>query len=208
MMQAHLLPSCNIYATVTKGSFLLSLLEGRLVRLRPLRRDDLTLVGMWDQDEEVTRYSGRKFALETPEDWLRRYIRSNRTRAVAIETLDGRLIGDLELEEINWRAGSTELRITLGDKEYWNRGFGTDAVNQALHLAFVGLSLHMVYLRVYASNRRAIRCYEKCNFRREGVLRAGSRRVGTEDILLMSVARDVFVRCGRRALGAGATPVA
>lgn len=163
---------------------------------------------MWDQDEEVTRYSGRKFAFESPENWLGRYIRSSRTRAVAIETLDGRLIGDLELEEINWRAGTTELRITLGDKEYWNRGFGTDAVNQALRLAFVGLGLHMVYLRVYVSNRRAIRCYEKCSFRREGVLRAGSRRVGTEDILLMSVAREVFLRREGRIPSAGETPVA
>lgn len=152
------------------------------------------MVGVWDQDEEVTRYGGCRFAAETPEDWLGRYIRSNRTRAVAVETLEGRLIGDLELEEINWRAGTAELRITLGDKGFWNQGFGTDAVGQALHLAFLGLNLNLVYLRVYVSNPRAIRCYQKCGFRREGVLRAGSRRVGAEDILLMSIQREAFVR--------------
>ncbi len=186
----------------------MSLLQGRLVRLRPLKREDLTMVGVWDQDEEVTRFSGHKFATETPENWLRRYIRSNRTRALAIETLEGRLIGDLELEEINWRAGTAELRVTLGDKSSWNRGFGTDAVEQALHLAFIGLSLNLVYLRVYVTNPRAVRCYEKCGFRREGVLRAGNRRIGTEDILLMSIPREMFVRRQTSAQTRRSAPVA
>ncbi len=184
------------------------LLQGRLVRLRPLTRDDLPFVARWDADEEVTRFSGRKFAEEAPETWFGRYIRSNRTRALAIETLEDRLIGDLELEEINWRAGTTELRITIGDKDYWSQGYGTDAVREALELAFVGLRLRLMYLRVYTSNKRAIRCYEKCAFSREGVLKAGSRRVGLEDILLMSVDREAHMAGRGREPGDLSLPVA
>ena len=169
-------------------------LEGRLARLRSLTREDLNSVALWDGDEEVTRFSGRKFTKEAPEGWFSRYIRSNRTRALAIESLDGKLIGDLELEEINWRAGTAELRITIGEKDYWNRGYGTDAVQQALRLAFVGLKLRLVYLRVYTSNVRAIRVYQNCGFSREGLLKAGSRRTGSQDILLMSLRRETFLQ--------------
>lgn len=166
------------------------------------------MMEVWDQDDEVTRFSGRKFGTESSEEWLRRYIRSNRTRAVAVETLEGQLIGDLELEEINWRAGSAELRITLGEKQYWNHGYGTDAVLLALYLAFIGLRLNLVYLRVYVSNPRAIRCYQKCGFGREGLLRAGSRRVATEDVLLMSIKREDYVENRKLAETINSAPVA
>ena len=55
-------------------------------------------------------------------------------------------------------------------RAYWDQGFGTDAVRTLVEYAFRSMRLSRVYLRVFTSNVRAIRCYEKVGFRKEGRL--------------------------------------
>ncbi len=54
------------------------------------------------------------------------------------------------------------------------RGLGTAATHLVLAYAFDVLALHRVELRVLTFNERAIACYEKCGFVREGVEREGA----------------------------------
>lgn len=187
-----------------------ALIEGRAIKLRPILREDLEQLRKWDEDEEIIHYSGKKFLGESSEDWLRRYLGNTRNRALAIETRDGRFIGDIELEEINWRAGMAELRICIGDKECWDRGFGTDAVVTLLRFAFGTLKLNAIYLRVYSTNLRAIKCYQKCGFSKEGLLKVGRRQPGEGDIVLMTISRERFCRrrFGEMAAAAGSGLVA
>ena len=96
--------------------------------------------------------------------------------------LDNQVIGDIELDHIAWRSGDAELRIRIGRKDLWNQGLGTDAVETILGYAFQRLNLNRIYLRVYAHNKRAIRCYTKSGFRKEGRL---NTRFGK--ILLMRI---------------------
>ena len=49
-------------------------------------------------------------------------------------------------------------------------GGGTDAVNTLVDFCFKHLNLHKIYLHVFESNKRAIRCYEKAGFHVEGNL--------------------------------------
>jgi len=65
---------------------------------------------------------------------------------------------------------AAELSMWLG-KPYWGQGYGTDAIRVLLRYAFRELGLHKIFLRVLVSNTRAIRCYEKCGFKREGLHR-------------------------------------
>jgi RimJ/RimL family protein N-acetyltransferase len=65
---------------------------------------------------------------------------------------------------------AAELSTWLG-KQYWNQGYGTDAVRTLVDYGFRALRLHKVFLRVLVLNTRAIRCYEKCGFQCEGVHR-------------------------------------
>ena len=55
--------------------------------------------------------------------------------------------------------------------EYWREHYRRDAVSLVLELAFDRLNLHSVNLSALATNERAIRCYEKCGFMREGLFR-------------------------------------
>lgn len=173
-------------------------IQGRRLALRRLLAADLPQLRAWDQDDEIARFSGQKFDGREAEAWLLHY-RYGRAQAMAIVELPNRLVGDLELEEINWRRGDAELRICLGDKTMWNRGYGTEAVQLLLRYAFDSLGLRRVYLRVYRGNQRAIRCYEKCGFFKEGLLRAGSRDAARDDIFLMTITADRYRRLTPRA---------
>jgi RimJ/RimL family protein N-acetyltransferase len=105
-----------------------------------------------------------------------------------IETLDGVAIGIIGLQSIDDVHGRAELGISIGEKAYWSRGYGTDAICALLRYAFGALSLRRVELITDIDNERGIRCYEKCGFVREGILRAHRLRYGEPlDMVLMAV---------------------
>ncbi len=63
-----------------------------------------------------------------------------------------------------------QLGISIGNKDYWGKGYGTDAVNEVTELCFNTFGVKRVYLKALDSNIRAIKCYEKCGFTRYGLL--------------------------------------
>jgi RimJ/RimL family protein N-acetyltransferase len=86
-----------------------------------------------------------------------------------------------------------QLAIMIGEKEFWGRGYGQEAVTLLLDYGFNILNLNSVELGVYAFNERAIRCYERIGFRRIGVQRE-SRIVagGKHDTVLMDLLASEF----------------
>lgn len=146
----------------------------------------------WDRDRDIrAALGGPRFTKVNPLAWLNRF-RHGRAFAFAVTAADGRLIGDLQLQDINWHRREAELRICLGDKGLWGQGLGVEAVTLALQVAFRRLRLRQVYLRVYASNRRAIRCYEKCGFRAVGRLEPRDSTEG--ELLLMEAGAGQRIR--------------
>jgi RimJ/RimL family protein N-acetyltransferase len=75
---------------------------------------------------------------------------------------------------IDWVSRLVELRIRIGDKNAWGGGLGSEATRLLLSYAFDGLNLERVWLRVFATNERAIKMYEKVGFQHEGRLRRAS----------------------------------
>ncbi|MFR0818984.1 MAG: GNAT family N-acetyltransferase [Mediterraneibacter gnavus] len=66
------------------------------------------------------------------------------------------------------------------------KGFGSDAVITFTDFCFTRLNLHKVYLHVFESNKRAIRCYEKAGYKVEGRLVEHHFSNGKyEDVLVM-----------------------
>ena len=152
--------------------------------LRPFRPDDIGNMLAWENDSEVRRWMGGRFSSPgEARQWLL-LVRKSRSRRLYIIQAEGRAIGDIVLENINYRAGSVEVRICIGDPGYRNRGLGQLAMRTLLEMIRHRAVLKEVYLRVDPRNARAIRCYEKCGFRREGILRRSSNVDG--DLLLMS----------------------
>ncbi len=91
----------------------------------------------------------------------------------------------LTLNEADRRA---RLAMGIFDANKLGKGLGTEATRLVLQYAFETLKLHRVDLRVLEYNRRAIRCYEKCGFIREGVERDGALIEGRwETDVMMSI---------------------
>lgn len=161
------------------------------IRLRPFTREDLEKVRRWNEDEELAAFLGLKLPGEEVDYYERcqRLLAERSSRIFAIETLDGQFIGEVELNQITWRRKQAELHICIGDRRYWDKGYGTEVVQAVLKIAFQEMGLESIYLRVYRHNRRAIRCYEKCGFQKEAVLknRFRSRWGKGYDILLMNL---------------------
>lgn len=79
----------------------------------------------------------------------------------------------------------------LGEKAWWNKGYGTEAMRLMLRHGFETLNLHRIWLQVYANNQRGLRAYEKAGFQHEGIYREGHYQAGKyHDVFLMSVLRQ------------------
>ena len=174
------------------------MIVGKKVRLRPVERGDLPRFVEWFGDPEVRRHLALylPFSLAQEERWFESLLdRLERQGDVllAIETADGVHIGNIGLHAINWKDRNAELGITIGEKTYWDRGYGTDAVRTLLGLAFREMNLHRVLLRVDTDNARGIRCYEKAGFQREGTSREAVFKGGTyRDQYVMSILESEF----------------
>jgi len=88
-----------------------------------------------------------------------------------------------------------ELAISIGETDCWSRGYGTDAIMAVLRHAFEEMGLRRIDLYTDADNARGIRCYEKCSFVREGVMRQRRLRYGKPlDMVVMGVLREEWQR--------------
>jgi RimJ/RimL family protein N-acetyltransferase len=178
-------------------------LVGCKLRLLPLRLEHAPLLARFYADAEVRHWLHRS---EDPPELLSREAIEQRIREVyadpgeirfVIEAEDGLLIGDVGLLGVH-RAGRAELAIAIGEPSRWGRGYGTDAIRTLLRFAFGELGLRRVTLIADADNARGIRCYERCGFRHEGLLRAHRLRYGEPlDMVAMAVLRDEFAAAER-----------
>ena len=164
-----------------------------LVRLRPITEADLPDYVRWFNDPEVTQFLAMEsgsFTLEGEREWLARISSpEDRGRHWAIE-VDGRHIGNCGLipDEAGQIAG---FGIAIGEKAAWGKGYGTAAVREVLRIGFGEIGLHRIELNAFSPNARAIRCYEKCGFRHEGVKRQAFFKRGVWlDRVIMAILRE------------------
>ncbi|BCU82363.1 hypothetical protein JIR001_21460 [Polycladomyces abyssicola] len=80
-------------------------------------------------------------------------------------------IGACVFRDFDAVSRSVIIGFTIGEKSYWGKGYGTRALRVFVDLLFQRYNLHRIQLDTFDENGRAIRCYEKCGFVREGVLR-------------------------------------
>ena len=161
-----------------------AVINGSRVSLRHHRREDLGPVRRWYHDPELarlTRYSLRPMSDEDIDRFFHSRLMSPEQVAYAITVRDGgRLIGSTTFSNLDPENGSTLYHITIGEPDAWGLGYGTEATELMLGLAFDGIGLHRVALSVFDFNTRAIRSYEKAGFsvegrHREAIVRDGGR---------------------------------
>lgn len=172
------------------------MIYGEKIRLRAIERTDLPYFVQWLNDPQVRLYlaSDLPLSLASEEQWFENVLQSPpEEHPLAIEIQEGdtwKLIGNTRFIRIDWHARSAEVGLVIGEKAYWDKGHGTQVMQLMLRHGFETLNLNRIYLRVFADNLRAIRCYEKAGFVLEGRLRqAAFRRGSYQDVLIMSILR-------------------
>jgi RimJ/RimL family protein N-acetyltransferase len=170
--------------------------RGDKIELGPIQREYLLKYVEWLNDWEVGRFlvPGVPFLfnLEDETDWFEQRRKDKSSMVFAILALpEKQLIGNCGLHNLDWKNRAAVFGIFIGDKNCWNKGYGTDATRTLLRFAFEQLGLNRVELEVYDFNPRAIRAYEKAGFRRDGVRRQALYRDGAfHDIYLMGIVRE------------------
>ncbi|MGG3806012.1 GNAT family N-acetyltransferase [Metabacillus fastidiosus] len=106
---------------------------------------------------------------------------------------EGKMIGQARLT-VNDGDNRARYAIGIFDPSVWGKGLGTEITQLVLHYAFEELNLHRVDLRVLEYNKRAIKCYEKCGFVKEGVEREGALIEGKyeTDVFMSILDREYY----------------
>ena len=84
------------------------------------------------------------------------------------ERKSGRLIGSCAFSQVDGENGSAMYHITIGEKDAWGRGYGTDLMQTFVRYLCESMPLDRIYLKTLDWNLRAQRCFENAGFQRYG----------------------------------------
>ncbi len=145
------------------------MITGSKVILRHKRLADAVDDYTWQTDSELAQLDATPPLDLTFPQYLSSYTSELHYPSVsrhrfAIETLDGTHIGNCMYYEVNEAKGEAELGIMIGNRDYWDKGYGADAVATLLSYIFRRSNLKRIYLKTLDENSRAQRCFEKCCF--------------------------------------------
>lgn len=145
------------------------MINGREIKLRDKNLADTLDDYTWQTDPELARLDAISPLTFTYAQYLSayaselRYVSSARHR-FAIDTLDGKHIGNCAYYGINEAKDEAELGIMIGNRDYWDKGLGADAVTTLVNYVFQQTKLTRIHLKTLDSNSRARKCFQKCGF--------------------------------------------
>jgi RimJ/RimL family protein N-acetyltransferase len=157
-------------------------LDGTRIVLRRHVPANIRAFQRWYADPEVVRLTRYQDGPMRPDE-IERFFAARAlgadSLAMAIHLADNdRLIGTCALSQLDSDNGSALFHITIGEKDAWGHGYGTEATQLMIDHAFGGLGLHRIGLTVFSFNERAIRSYRSCWFVVEGRAREAIWRDG------------------------------
>jgi RimJ/RimL family protein N-acetyltransferase len=172
------------------------MLQGKLVTLRPITPEDYPRLLRFKNDVEVELLGGGTppgpTTLASLSEFFDKRLKEPDSFSFGIEA-DGVFIGDCGLFHLDKLAATAEVGIGIGDREYWGRGYGRQAMALLLDYGFRIQNLRKIWLEAHGTNERALRSYRAVGFVEEGRQReqvwCGGRY---EDLVLMGLFREDF----------------
>jgi RimJ/RimL family protein N-acetyltransferase len=145
-----------------------------MIKLELFKEDDFVRLINWvDSKKLMYIFSAETFSYPLTHQQLKKYINTkDRIAYKVIETETGEIIGHADFSKINYSSKNARIcSVLVGDDEKRNKGFGTKIINELVKVGFDELKFHRIDLGVYDFNLGAIKCYEKCGFKIEGLFR-------------------------------------
>lgn len=186
-------------------------LVGKLVRLTVYDLEhDAEVMARWNQDSEYQQLLSSGPSNLWPPKLMKEFFEKfmNDSFGFTIRTVaEDQLIGNVDLNGVDWVARNCWVGIGIGERAYWGKGYGTEAMCLALRFAFGALNLNRVTLDVFEYNQRAYRSYLKAGFKEEGRMRQWMQRGGERyDLIFMGIMRDEWLARENQAQGSALAP--
>lgn len=143
--------------------------RGRKTVVRRKRMADAAEEYAWRRDEDLARFdASRPVRIPFPEyqrNWsFDMRFTGTPGRSFAVEDENGRHIGNIMYYNHNTARREAELGISIGLRDCWAQGYGTDAVAALVAHLFRSTDLQRLYLHTLDWNRRAHRAFQKAGF--------------------------------------------
>ncbi len=142
------------------------------INLRKVTEDDAAIYHKWRNNPVVMENTSPNLDVYTQEEtegFIREITNSIDSKCYMIELKDqDQSIGIVSLINIDYKNRNAECIIDIGEKDYWSKGYGREAMELVLNYSFTEMNLHKVYLRFFSFNHRAMKLYEKLGFVKEG----------------------------------------
>lgn len=179
------------------------LFQGKLVRLTSEEPDFISKHhARWRRDSEYHRLldsaPAQFFSEKKIKEWTEKENENGfkpERYFFSIRTLeDDKLIGFLNMW-VNLPHREMWVGLGIGERDYWNKGYGTDMMLLCLQYAFTELNVYRVSLGLFEYNPRALKSYQKAGFRLEGRTRGDAMREGKRiDSLWMGILREEWIQ--------------
>lgn len=142
---------------------------GEKCYLSPMNTEDAEQYAIWLNDLDVVNYLTLSPAMITINSEKEAIETMSKEHNYSIISADSdKLIGSVGLANIDSINQTAEIGIFIGDKTFWNNGYGSEALCLLINFAYRRLNLHNIYLTAYSFNKRALVCYEKIGFHKVG----------------------------------------
>ena len=152
----------------TKSEKKISILGHKTI-IRAKSKDDIRNDFCWRVDRELSELDATLPINLSFEQFERISINdlsksSQWSEKFSIDNLDKEHIGNCMFYDVNRWEKSCEFGIMIGNKSFWNGGYGSDATVSMLYYIFKETEIENVYLHTLATNIRAQKAFKKAGF--------------------------------------------
>ncbi len=149
-------------------------LVGERIYLREVRLLDVNEnYYRWMNDQEITQYLESHYypnSMESLQEYVKTRLGNPNEIFLAIVAKDNdKHIGNIKLGPINWIHRIGDIGIIIGERDFWGKGYATEAIKLMVKYAFGTLNLHKITSGCYLLNEGAIKAFQNAGFDKEGV---------------------------------------
>lgn len=169
------------------------IITGEKTILRPKLKSDIKNDYSWRTDSELSELDATIPINLSFEQFERISINdlsksSPWSEKFSIDNLNKDHIGNCMFYDINRWEKSCEFGIMIGNKSFWNSGYGTDASKNLLFYIFNYTEINEVYLHTLLRNVRAQKSFQKAGFENPKEIKKGRF-----EFIKMSTKRDLWM---------------
>jgi RimJ/RimL family protein N-acetyltransferase len=155
-------------------------IHGKRLTIRAIEIEDLPLLHNWFNEPVIARELGDihfPSSLYQQHKWFERIQTDEQTIRLAVQTIEGTLIGLTGFWHLHWRDSRAEHAVVIGTNNQ-GLGYGREVIMTCARYAFQEMGLHRLEANILSNNVASLKAYQSCGFKIEGVQREHARRGG------------------------------